>query len=85
MWETREGIKMAVSEMTVSHARNSLHMMAKNYAMVCIKNGARWFHSIHVESMSDEAVYAMLTKACDNPQWFKELIMEQCFGPPLPA
>ncbi len=79
MWKTKQGSTIAVKDMELSHVKNALNMLIKNYSMIFIQHGARYCYCIN--DKSEEELRTMLTQACNDSKKFKLFIAEQCYGP----
>jgi len=52
-WTTRDGTKIQVKNMELSHVENTLRMLIKKYTWFCIQHGADYASSINLDKMTE--------------------------------
>jgi hypothetical protein len=82
LWTMKNGEKIAVKDMTISHVRNVLKMLILRYSKILITQyGARYASGINVENFSEEEARDLLNEICADIAYLKRMVAERCFGP----
>jgi hypothetical protein len=82
MWTMKNGEKISVQDMTITHVKSVLRMLILRYSQILITNyGARYASGINVENLSDTEARDLLNKTCADRAYLKRIVAEKCFGP----
>lgn len=77
-WTTKDGTKIQVKDMELSHVRQTLKMLIKKYTVTCLEYGARYTSGIDTSVMSEEELRDMLSNTCINRSYLINLVAKGC-------
>ena len=78
-WTTRDGTKIQVKNMELSHVENTLRMLINKYTLFCIQHGAIYASSINLDKMTEKEKKNMLDKTCADRNYLKRMVSTDCF------
>jgi hypothetical protein len=79
-WTTKEGEKIQVKDMQLSHVKNVLRMLIRKYTEFSINIGARHAPNIRLDDMSEEELRNMLDQTLADRVYLKKMVANSCFG-----
>jgi len=82
-WTTRQGQKIQVNHMKISHVENTLKMLIRKYEHWCLTHGAKHVSGIDVTAMSDIEKRFTLDKTCEDRGYLKQMVARECYGDQL--
>jgi len=80
IWTTREGVKIQVKDMKLSHVENTLKMLIRKYTEFCLNHGARHTPEINLDKMTEDEKRSMLNQTCIDRTYLRRLVANSCFG-----
>jgi len=79
-WTTKDGEKIQVKDMQLSHVKNVLKMLIKKYTLFCINHGAMHCSNIKLDDMSETELRNMLDQTLTDRAYLKKIVANSCFG-----
>jgi hypothetical protein len=79
-WTTKEGEKIQVKDMQMTHVKNVLRMLIRKYTAFCINIGARNAPNIRLDDMTEDELRNTLDQTLTDRAYLKRMVANSCFG-----